>query len=271
MSQPNLSIELDEYQIQFLLEHLGYGGGITSPEKVQILFIGNESGTANRTVSDYIDRLTYPDKYVNEKNENSTNEVSSLQKHPRMLQFMNRIKLYSFDQNPKWLLPKSQLNLINPEDYKRVVNESWNEGGIIHLFDIRPLPRPTEKSPWPYNKKIDESLYLDAFKKFKIENNNPYSKWVEYRNSLLQQKIEEFKSLKCIIAAGDPNMKMKFIKGVFPDLQFVKVEGQSKHSFQIAVHNTQERQFKVIICNFLSSYVLGFDGLSDLASFAFQP
>lgn len=254
-------MELNDYQKTILLEHLGYGAGTDAPEKVEILFIGNESGTAGRTVQDYIDRLTYPDKYKTEFYSGDKNDVSPQRRSP-MLQYMNRLRLYSQDHNPMWLRPKSEMS---SNLYDRVINESWCTGETVHLLDIRPLPRPTEDK-WPYVG-IDQKLYLRAFNRFESEGVKPYSDWVRIRKTNLQKKIKEFTRLKCIIAAGNPNMKMNFIKGLFPQMRFDTITGSSGKEFSVGVH---ENQFKIIICKFLNHQNgIGYAGLQDLAEIAF--
>ena len=240
---------------------MGYGAGTYAPDKVEILFIGNESGTAGRSVQDYIERLTYPEKYKSEANIDSEKESSPQRRSP-MLQYMNRLRLYSIDLNPQWLKPKSEME---SDLYDRVINESWCAGNTVHLLDIRPLPRPTEDK-WPYVN-IDQKLYLRAFNRFDSEGSNPYTDWVRIRKTHLQKKIETFTTIKCIIGAGNPNMKMKFLKELFPQVQFDSIIGQSGNKFLVGTH---DKGFKIIVCKFLNHQNgIGYSGLNDLAQIAF--
>lgn len=265
-----MSIPLNPETIELLLSHTGYGIGNLQPQNVEIVFIGNESGTAGKTIEEYIDRLLNPDKYKNEAN------LVSPQKRSTMLQFMNRLRLYSNDFDPKWFLSKSNLK---KDDYERILiesclDESINGNSNIHLLDIRPLPRPTEASSLNYeelNRKFNSKLYLKAFNTFKEDINNPYNDWVVQRKKHLIQKINQFSNLKYIIAAGHVGMKMSFLKELFPEISFDEKIGQSGKTFFASSIVFNEKKIKVCASHFLSHQNgIGFSGLKDLGEIVFN-
>jgi hypothetical protein len=261
-----MPISLNTKTLELLLNHTGYGIGNLHPQKVEIVFIGNESGTAGKTTEEYIDRLINPDKYKDETNS------SSPQKRSPMLQFMNRLRLYSIDYDSKWFLPK---NNLTKEDYERILNESCLDESAdgntnIHLLDIRPLPRPTEASELNYEG-LNSKMYLSAFNFFKDDFNNPYNDWVIQRKKHLIQKISQFSNLKYIIAAGHIGMKMSFLKELFPEISFDEKVGQSGKTFFTSSFIFNEKKIIVCACNFLSHQNgIGFNGLKDLAEIVFQ-
>jgi len=261
-----MPISLNTKTLELLLSHTGYGIGNSVPQKVEIVFIGNESGTAGKTTEEYIDRLLNPDKIKEEL------VSTSPQKRSPMLQFMNRLRLYSIDFDPKWFLSKSNLK---KEDYERILNESCldesTDGNTnIHLLDIRPLPRPTESSILNYEK-LNSKLYLSAFNSFNKDDNNPYNDWVIQRKKHLIQKINEFSNLKYIIAAGNIGMKISFLKELFPEISFDEKVGQSGKTFFKSSFVLNEKKIVVCACNFLSHQNgIGFNGLKDLAEIVFQ-
>jgi hypothetical protein len=265
-----MSIPLNPATLNLLLSHTGYGIGNLHPQKVEIVFIGNESGTAGKTTEEYIDRLMNPDKYKDEQN------APSPQRRSPMLQFMNRLRLYSNDFDSKWFLSKSNLK---KEDYQRILNESCLEESVngntnIHLLDIRPLPRPTESSSLNYeelNRKFNSKLYLKAFNTFNEDVNNPYNDWVIQRKIHLIQKINQFSNLKYIFAAGHVGMKMSFLKELFPEILFDEKIGQSGKTFFTSSFVFNAKKIKVCASHFLSHRNgIGFNGLKDLAEMVFK-
>ncbi len=261
-----MPISLNTKTLELLLSHTGYGIGNLYPQKVEIVFIGNESGTAGKSTEEYIDRLLYPDKFKEEP------VGASPQKKSPMLQFMNRIRLYSNEPDQKWLLPKSSLQ---KEDYERILNESCLDSSFqsstnIHLLDIRPLPRPTESSALNYMD-LNSKLYLKAFNSFKPDLNNPYNDWMIKRKDYLIQKIVRFTNLKYIIAAGHIGMKMSFLKELFPEIIFDEHIGKSGKPFFTANIYLNNNKVVVCVCNFLSHQNgIGFNGLKDLTELIFQ-
>lgn len=261
-----MSVTLNSKTLELLLSHTGYGIGNLHPENVEIIFIGNESGTAGKTTEEYIDRLINPDKYKDETNS------SSPQRRSTMLQFMNRLRLYSNDFDPKWFLSKSNLN---KEDYERILNESCLDISIksnnnIHLLDIRPLPRPTEASILNYDG-LNSKLYLSAFNSIKFDVDTPYHNWVIERRTHLIEKINQFSNVKYIIAAGNVGMKMSFLKVLFPEISYETIVGQSGKTFFRSDVVLNENKIKICACNFLSHQNgIGFNGLKDLAEILFN-
>jgi hypothetical protein len=261
-----MPIPLDKKTIELLLSHPGYGIGNTYPQKVEIIFIGNESGTAGRTTEEYIYRL------LNPALDQQTSHSPSPQRRSPMLQFMNRIRLYSIEPNFKWLLPKKDLSQI---DYDRILNEPCLSSSPAcetntHLIDIRPLPRPTEADALNYQG-LDSRLYLKAFNTFTPDKNNPYFEWVVHRKQILIDTINQFSNTKFIVAAGKVDMKMSFLQSLFPEISFKKNIGDSGQIFFTATINRNNREILICVCNFLSHQNgIGFKGLKDLVRLLFN-
>lgn len=247
-AQPMIpKITLSDLQIQKLIADTGYG---VAPEKVELLIIGNESGTnGEKSESDFIE------------NRIGANVVIAKGKKPTpvspMLQFVNRLRLFiSEEPSDKWFNKKAD---TDPEDYKRIVSKDFL-GDNVHLMDIRPFPRATEAN-WNYAN-ISCEDYLKAFDVFNIHAPWPLGDYVSNRQKVLKNKIEEFANLKYIVAPGAPGMKINFLKMTFPQIAFEEKTGNSiiktkkgekRNTYYLATSTIGSRKVKIVVSNFFNN------------------
>ena len=186
------------------------------------------------------------------------------------MQFINRLRLYSEAKDVKWFSYKHELSA---NDYERILGESCLSNSEthttnFHLLDIRPLPRPRENSPLPYAG-LDVQLYLKAFNSFDV-NHATYGSWVEKRREKLLAKIDSFDSLTTIIAAGNINMKMAFLRGLYPDVQFTLHSLSSGKPCYIAEVTSNKRKIKVLVTHFFDNQSgIQLQGLKEVAEWIY--
>lgn len=254
-------IDLTPSLLDFLLSHSGYGIGNEHPNQVKTIVIGNESGTGGNETEDYVYRL-----FNHISDEPSSSKAKSPQRKSTFLQFINRLRLYSEAKDVKWFSYKHELSSI---DYERIVGESClsnseKHSTNFHLLDIRPLPRPRENSRLPYDG-LDCKKYLKAFNTFDV-NHTTYGSWVEKRKEKLLSKIDSFDSLTTIIAAGNISMKMAFLSGLYPEVQFTLHTLSSGKPCYIAEVTSKNRKIKLIATQFFDNQNgIKLQGLKEVA------
>ncbi len=254
-------IDLTPSLLDLLLSHNGYGIGNEHPNQVKTIVIGNESGTGGRETEDYVNRL-----FNHISDEPSSIKDKSPQRKSPFLQFINRLRLYSEAKDAKWFSYKHELS---SSDYERILGESClsnseTHSTNFHLLDIRPLPRPRENSPLPYDG-LDPQKYLKAFNTFDV-NHTTYGSWVEKRREKLLAKIDSFDSLSTIIAAGNISMKMAFISGLYPEVQFTLHTLSSGKPCYIAEVTSKNKKIKLIVTQFFDNQNgIKLQGLKEVA------
>ena len=247
-----------------LLCHIGYGVGESDPNLVELLIVGNESGTGGLTLIDFLNG------YHVSKDEPADASKDATRTSP-FLQYIKRFSLYMQDGNEKWFNSKRTFNPV--EDFGKITQD-WC-GRNTHLIDIRPLPR-TNESQWPYEVfNINKALYIDAFNTFNANAASPYGEWVKRRKSHLNQQLASYPNLKYIIAPGAIYMKKNFLENCFPfDRPFTKIDfinnRGKKKEFMVNHFTLNGREVKVCICSFFNHYLLGLDGLKFMATEIFN-
>lgn len=264
-----MPVLLNEEILTCLLAHSGHGVGNVDPSSVEILIIGNESGTGGykNDVQGYIRDQLNPEN----------NHISSASEQPvkirsRFLQFIKRLSLYSNDKDIKWFGLKSELG----HDWNQIV-EHWC-GNNVHLVDIRPLPRPNE-TWWDYDSSIIKQDYLKAFNAFDENYLAPYGDWVKRRKTALFDQLNSYPNLKYIIAPGRVDMKMKFITqwfGLQQPFERIVIPKSNKpnevncfyrYSLGPNTHSLRNNHsIQIGICAFFDDYSgIGVEGLKHLA------
>jgi len=253
-------IVINDASLDKLLSHLGYGVGELEPNLVEVLVIGNESGTGGQSLNEFLNNTHVI------KQESSNDAIDATKTSP-FLQYIKRLSLYMQDGNEKWF--KSKRNFECAEDFSWITKE-WC-GSNTHLIDIRPLPR-TNESQWPYEAfNINEALYLEAFNNFNLNAKAPYGEWVMRRKIHLNQQLALYPNLKYIIAPGAQFMKKTFLENCFPfdksftSIVYVNTRGKKKE-FLVNEFSLNGREVKVCICSFFNHYLLGLDGLKYMAT-----
>ncbi len=250
----------DYMDIDSLLRHRGYGVGESRPEKVELLIIGNESGTDGKPLDVFLKEIHVPAQNRQVASDAEDNTYSS-----PFLKFIKRLSLFMNDGDPKWL--QSQLRSLHPEDYKKVTC-NWS-GDNVQLIDIRPLPRPNEKQ-WPYDAyNINRATYLAAFDSLNSDAGQPYGDWVKQRKTYLNQQVASYPNLKYIIAPGAVAMKRTFLESCFSFNQTFKplnFESPKKKMKTFWINELNDGRIKVCVCPFFNYYLLGLDGLSYMAT-----
>jgi len=253
----NDSFILNDSTINKLLNHDGYGIGINDPLSVELLFIGNESGTGGLSLNEFLNSTHLA------QNESKYSEDLIIYNKSPFLQYIKRLSLYFKDEDLKWFQRKNDFKLR--EDYIKTIT-NWC-GSNVHLIDIRPLPRNNEKE-WPYDKfGFDKDDYLKAFDSFNENALFPYGDWVSKRKQKLITQVDSFKNLKYIIAPGAQSLKLDFLMNCF-QLQkpFEKVSiKDNKKIFWINEAERNGSRIKICTCPFFNHYILGLNGLRTLA------
>lgn len=252
--------QISQDVLEKLINHIGYGVGESDPSSVEVLIIGNESGTGGKSLEDFLNSTHVA------KQESSNDAIDATKISP-FLQYIKRLSLYMQDGNENWF--KSKRNFEPTEDFSRITKD-WC-GSNTHLIDIRPLPR-TNETQWPYEPfNIDKAHYLEAFNNFNVNATAPYGEWVKRRKIHLNNQLTSYPNLKYIIAPGAHFMKKTFLENCFPfdnpftRIEFVNARGKKK-DFWVNHFTLNGREVKVCICSFFNHYLLGLDGLKYMAT-----
>jgi hypothetical protein len=252
--------DINDAALEKLLSHIGYGAGESDPNLVEVLIIGNESGTGGQSLDDFLNS-THVAKLE------TSNDSKDATKTSPFLQYIKRLSLYMQDGKEVWF--KSKRNFESTEDFS-LITQDWC-GSNTHLIDIRPLPR-TNESQWPYEAfNIDKVQYLDAFNTFNVNATAPYGEWVMRRKTHLNQQLASYPNLKYIIAPGAQFMKKTFLENCFPfdkpftSMEYVNPRGKKKDFF-VNHFTLNGKKVKVCTCSFFNHYLLGLDGLKFMAS-----
>lgn len=239
-------MNISSEQLKSLLDHRGYGVGLTNPDQVQTLVIGNESGVGNASnVEEFIRHLD--GKEFIQKNNSENGRIYS-----PFLQFISRIVKALEGKPGKWFVPKDQCDV-----WKEIQN-GYFYSESAQLVDIRPLPRPNE-SVWPYEN-IHERNYLNGFKNLKSKDEF-VQELINKKVQSIQEQIHSYKNLRYIVAPGAATMKKRFLELVFPEMKLKAVEVKTSNK-TMTYYAGDTGKIKVIVCPFFDSKNgIGYEGL----------
>lgn len=206
---------LSNENYKLLSSYIGYG----IIDKPLICFFGNESGTAQMTVDDYIP------KFIKDLNtweitqfkENKfegfiLKQIYDLPVSSIFLQFIARLMLAIEYKDDKWFGSLSGSGITFANNY--IVNRFNRENTCV--FNLRPLPRPNQKITWPYLN-INENNYNSNYNF--ISKNSKTDEFKEIRMNAFKNGFEQIKET-LIIGIGNKTNKRAFFQTIYPTIQF---------------------------------------------------
>lgn len=242
---------LSDFEWKLLNSYVGQG----PIEKASIIFFGNEFGLANNDIQNYI-------KYVRDAIDNNFyypfgNHWSEgfTVKEPNIPFNTNTFKCNS----PFVKITAQFIMSLNEKD-KNILNSPINVNEFIlnrlHkedtcIFNLRPLPRPTENH-WIFanvNKKSYESSL-----RF---NSGEISKFIKNRVKNLVRGFY-YANNPLIIGTGDRHNKLKFFQKVLPKSNFK--ETTLKTGKKIYTDLDQ----KIILCDYFDYRIFSLDSLKEV-------
>jgi hypothetical protein len=244
-----MQITLSTDDIDLLVNHKGYG--VKPADNVRTLIIGNESGIGNAiNVEEFLKSLAGQD-YIQKPT------IKALPLRSPFIQSVSRITRALEGKQGNWFSPKATCDV-----WDKIINgDSLSESG--HLIDIRPLPRPDE-SGWFFTN-VDRKQYESGFRKFHSSDSVVQSLIVE-RLKALRAEVATFQNLEYIVAPGAAPMKLKFLKHLFPSIEFeateIRTSRKSMTYFKSKLH-LDDKEVKVLVTPFFDWRIIGYEGLEE--------
>lgn len=231
-------------QYKILASYIGYG----VMNKPLICFFGNESGTGGMTTDTYIPKfikdLQTWDKYVFKGGGFVLSAIHDLPVSSIFLQFIGRLMLAIEHKDENWFgsLSTSGISFLN----NYIINRFNKENTCV--FNLRPLPRPTERI-WPYEN-IDERHYINSYN-FKLKR--PVTdEFKEIRMNAFKNGFVQIGDA-LIIGIGDKENKKLFFENLF------------KCSFLLFENMYICKDPNIILCNYFDNkHGIGLLGLQKL-------
>lgn len=292
--------KLKEEQIELLCSFFGYGDF----EQADIIFLGNEEGLGN--LSCYEMSILHRTEcfgndssyYLNSQNKLAgfwepgglltdtkkreflaTKGIDYIYKpafRSRFLQFISRLVLSLEEEKENMGIHFNYNDKIELGKIRDLIKNyglfSQRKGIKTALVDWRPLPRLNEKEKgpkWPFSGKIEEQLYLNAFR---------YKKTDEYHESLRVKRENILKKVFArhkkfiLVSVGEKDYKKLVLENVLVDMNgnkpfFVKLNlGNTNKEMYYAKMEMENRILNIFITDFFNDQSgIRLEGLKALA------
>ena len=229
-------------QYKLFSSYIGYG----VLNKPLICFFGNESGTGQQTVDNYIPKFikdlnTWETIQFKEDKINGfvLKHIYDLPVSSIFLQFIARLMLAIEYKDDKWFGSLSGSGIAFVNNY--IVNRFNRENTCV--FNLRPLPRPNQKIAWPYLN-INETNYNSNYNF--INKNSKTDEFKEIRMNAFKNGFKQIKGT-LIIGVGNKTNKRAFFQTLYPTIQFKELILNDK----LEIYYSKE--CKIILSNYFDN------------------
>ena len=231
---------LTSEQYRLLSSYIGYG----VVNKPLICFFGNESGCAPMKIDDYLPMFF---KNLETMKNNTLDDIYDLPVSSIFLQFIARLMLAIEHKDEKWFgeLTGPGKAFINNYIMTRFSKED------TCVFNLRPLPRPTERV-WPYENINEKEYYKNWNFLTKTSRSDEFK---DLRMNIFKEKFAQLNET-LIIGVGDKENKKAFFEKIY-DCEFTQ--------FSNFYYNSQH---KIILSNYFDfKHGIKLTGLQTLYRF----